>query len=85
MEHELLDRASARLHESAAEAAEALRLLLQFEEQATRVYDAFGRIDQNGMECISRLSETVEQLRQLSELVPTIGVEITPCPLHRGE
>ena len=65
--------------------AEALRLLLQFEEQATRVCDAFGRIDQNGMECISRLSETVEQLRQLSEQVPTIGVEITPCPLHRGE
>ncbi len=85
MTDELLNRAAVQLRESAHEAAEALRLLQQFEEKATYVCDAFAQLDENGRECISRIQDTVEQLYVLSERVLSIDVKIRPCPLHRAD
>ena len=85
MDNRFLEGASVRLRKSAAEVEEALQLIRRYEKEATYVCDAFARLNDESLTCISQIREAAQQLLELSERVKSFDVEITPCRLFPGD
>ena len=81
MGNRFLEEASVRLRKSASEAEDALRLIQRYEEESTYVCDAFARLNEESLTCISEIRAAAEQLWKLSERVKSFDVKITPCRL----